>query len=426
LPIEPHQSDVIAEPPKHYDVLILGAGYAGMMAALRLAGRREVRTIALVNERDFFVERVRLQESLSAPLLPPLRPLPEWFGFTRIEFICATVVRLDAGARTVEVKAGAVTTMLEFNQCIYALGSRTDVAATGAAAHAYRLDPGDGPRSASALRRKLVALDGEQKRVVVVGGGNTAVEAAAQIRIGYPTLDVTLVANGRVGDFGKGKKVERRTREQLSKIGVRIVDDRHVIEVRQGTIITERGAPIGADICVWAAGMRCSAIPREGGVTVDDTNRIFVGPTLRSVSHPHILAIGDAARPVAPTGAAYRPSAFAALTSAAYASASVVNELRGKALRPFSFSAYGQGVAIGNGGVGFLSFPNDGIGRLVVTGPGAMKIRNFFVRLLVWLLRLERLRLGGARFWIGRARVSWRDAHAAVQRWKLDRAAAGS
>jgi NADH dehydrogenase, FAD-containing subunit len=134
LPIEPDQSDVIAQSLNHHDVLILGAGYAGMMAALRLAGRRELRTIALVNERDVFVERVRLQESLRAPLPSPLRPLQEWLGRTRIEFICGTVVRLDAGARTVAVKAGAGTTMLDFEHCIYALGSRTDVAAAGVAA----------------------------------------------------------------------------------------------------------------------------------------------------------------------------------------------------------------------------------------------------------------------------------------------------
>ncbi|MEX0697904.1 MAG: hypothetical protein WD099_10200 [Dongiaceae bacterium] len=43
-----------------FDVVVLGAGYAGLMRAVRLAGRtRRGLRIALVNERAEFVERLR-------------------------------------------------------------------------------------------------------------------------------------------------------------------------------------------------------------------------------------------------------------------------------------------------------------------------------------------------------------------------------
>jgi hypothetical protein len=56
----------------YYDIVILGAGYAGLMAALRL-GASENRSgkIALINDCDPFIERVRLQESIARPV--PLR-----------------------------------------------------------------------------------------------------------------------------------------------------------------------------------------------------------------------------------------------------------------------------------------------------------------------------------------------------------------
>jgi NADH:quinone reductase (non-electrogenic) len=51
-----------------YDVVILGAGYSGLMAALRLGRRRLGLRIALINAEEQFVERVRLQESMVAPV----------------------------------------------------------------------------------------------------------------------------------------------------------------------------------------------------------------------------------------------------------------------------------------------------------------------------------------------------------------------
>ena len=46
--------------------------------------------------------------------------------------------------------------VVAFDQAIYALGSHVDVDnVLGVAEHACRLDPGDGPRSAAALRSRL-------------------------------------------------------------------------------------------------------------------------------------------------------------------------------------------------------------------------------------------------------------------------------
>src|SRR5262249_47418295 len=47
-----------------YDIAIMGSGYAGLMAALRLARPAWQLRIALINARDQFIERVRLQESI--------------------------------------------------------------------------------------------------------------------------------------------------------------------------------------------------------------------------------------------------------------------------------------------------------------------------------------------------------------------------
>jgi NADH:ubiquinone reductase (H+-translocating) len=177
-----------------------------------------------------------------------------------------------------------------------------------------------------------------------------------------------------------------------------LLDHQRVREVKSRAVTTAGGDLLPADLCVWAAGLRSPHIARRAGIEVDDLNRIWVDGWLRSISHPRIIAVGDAARPIVPTGAIYRASAFTALTSGAYAAGSLLKEARGKPCRPFSFSAFGQGVAVGKLGVGFASFPDDGKAYFVVSGRLALRLRNLFVRALVWFLQVERAWLGLSPF----------------------------
>src|SRR5579871_3900216 len=145
-----------AENPRTYHVVILGAGYAGLIAALRLGRKKWGLRVALVNPRAQFLERVRGQESIVAPVTPRIPSISGFFAGTTIEFICGTVTSLDAEQRRIQITTDTQEQEIAFDQAIYALGSHVDVDnVPGVAEHAYRLDPGDGPRSAAALRSRL-------------------------------------------------------------------------------------------------------------------------------------------------------------------------------------------------------------------------------------------------------------------------------
>jgi hypothetical protein len=107
-------------------------------------------------------------------------------------------------------------------------------------------------------------------------------------------------------------------------------------------------------------------------------------------------------------------SAYAALVSGVYAADAILDERAGRQSPPFSFSTYGQGVAIGRSGVGFTTFPDDRHAYFLITGRNGLRVRYFFVRLLVTLLRMER-KHPGLFFTIGRKRVSWQRVKDAMQ-----------
>jgi len=174
----------------HYDVVILGAGYAGLMAALHLRGRKGPRRIALVNGEDQFVERSRLQESISKPVAARIPSIAALVAGTGIDFIRGDVAELDAEARRVRIVTASVERSVTFDRAMYALGSRTDVETVpGVDAYAYRLDPGDGLRSATALRAALNENARRPLRIIVVGGGVTAIEAAGEIKARWPQAE---------------------------------------------------------------------------------------------------------------------------------------------------------------------------------------------------------------------------------------------
>lgn len=193
-----------------------------------------------------------------------------------------------------------------------------------------------------------------------------------------------------------------------------MIDGATVTEVRSAEMVTDKGQTIPFDACVWSGGLRVSPIASHAGLATDPKGRIWVDPNLRSISHSHIVAVGDAAHPLAPTGAPYRLSAFAAINSGVYAADVILARKAGRQPDPFSFSTLGQGIAIGRSGVGYLSYPDDKQRWFILTGATARIVRNFFVWSISYALKLER-KMPGFWFWPGRRRISWQQANEAIE-----------
>jgi len=91
-----------------------------------------------------------------AAVAPRISSISALVAGTTIEFIRGSVASLDADQRRIRVATAGCEREIAFDQAIYALGSNVDEdEVPGAAAYAYRLEAGDDPRSAAALRSRL-------------------------------------------------------------------------------------------------------------------------------------------------------------------------------------------------------------------------------------------------------------------------------
>ena len=233
------------------------------MAALRLAGRtkRLDVTITLVNALDHFVERPRLHEKATGIQLRH-RPLTHMLRGTQVQFKLGWVTAIDARGQRVYLDTAAGEEQLAYDYLVNALGSGVvcDVV-PGVAEHAYTIDP-YGERMTSALAEKLTAYGDEPFRVVVVGGGATGLETAAQIKGAYPSSDVQIVTQGQVGAF-KGARVRRHIAAAMKEQSISLRENCRVIKIEPRGVVLELGC-VPADIVVWAGGSADFPTPKNG------------------------------------------------------------------------------------------------------------------------------------------------------------------
>ena len=326
-------------------IIVLGAGYTGAVAAGRLARRlhRDDVAITLVNAEPDFVERVRLHQLAVGQDLRP-RPLGEMFAGTGVELRIAKVTGVDVDRRTVAVAdANGGAGELEYDTLVYALGSGwNDHGVPGAAEHAYEIASRLG---ALRLRERLAGLDAGQP-VVVVGGGLTGLEAAAEIAEARPDLAVALAARGGLGDW-LSDKGRRHLRKVFGGLGITVHEHTAVTGVEADRVTTADGTTIPAAVTVWTTGFAVHPIARATALEVTGTGQIVVDATMRSVSHPDVYAIGDAALAMGPGDKPLRMSCASGTPAAWQAADAITARLTGGKLPNMPIRYFNQCVSLG-------------------------------------------------------------------------------
>ena len=356
-------------------ILILGGGFGGVYAALKLdktLARDPDVEVTLVNRENFFLFTPMLHEVAASDLdltniVSPIRQL-----LRRVKFFAGEVGRVDLDRRRVTLVHGSDGHAHEvpYDYLVLALGSQTNfynlpgleeraltMKTLGDAVHLRNrviaaMEEAD-TECAAAVRAPLmtfVVAGGGFAGVETVGAVNDFVRAALRY---YPNIKpdqvrMVLVHSGPVILPELGEELGRYAQRKLASQGVEIRTGVRVAEATEDGVLLFDGTRVAARTLVWTAGTSphalCSGLPcaKQGG-------RLRVNEFLEVEGYESVWAVGDcAAVPDARhPGKFHPPTAQHALRQGNVVARNVAAAVRGGARRAFDFKTLGQLAAIG-------------------------------------------------------------------------------
>ncbi len=368
------------------DVVVIGGGYAGVMAANRLTQREDV-TVTLVNPRPAFVERIRLHQ-VAAGSHDAVVDYREILG-EGVRLVVDTVARIDAAERSVALATGGT---VGYDYLVYAVGSGSaDPSVPGAAEFAHPI------ATLEEAERLRPVIDGAPATaaVTVVGAGPTGIEIAAELAELGRT--VTLVCGGVLGPY-LHPRGRRAVAGRLAELGVTVLDGHgaKVTAVTGDAVRLGDGRALPSAVTIWTAGFGVPDLAARSGLSTDALGRLLTDETLTSVDDGRIVAAGDSA---APSDLPFRMSCQAAGPLGAHAADTVLSRIAGERPATLAVGFAGQCISLGRR-VGIFQFADreDTAKGFHLGGRPGAKLKEFICKGTVKQLADEAHKPGSFRF----------------------------
>ena len=348
-------------------VVVLGAGFGGLNAALPLAQSDAVE-LTVIDVQNHHLFQPLLYQVATAALSPadiasPVRDVIP--ALPRTHVMMAMVTGIDTVARQVICSGQRVP----YDELIVATGSQPSyfgndnwaAFAPGLKTLHDALDLRG--RILLAFERACLEQDETERdrllTFVLIGAGPTGVEMAGSIaelsretlaqdhELSQVTPKIILIEAGKRVLESFPEDLSADAARALQTLGVEIRTSTKVSEIQDGVVKLEHGSILAATI-VWAAGTTATPVAQWLGVEPSHGGRVEVGPDLMVAGHAGVCVIGDAALAKGANGKPLPGLAPVAKQQGEYAARAILRRLAGRpASRPFRYRDYGTLATIG-------------------------------------------------------------------------------
>ena len=341
-------------------VVILGAGFGGLTAAKALSKDADVTVVDRHNFQTFLplLYQVATAGLAADHVAHPVRGALRKSG---VKFRMGSPISVDHKNKSVKLDSSEV---LEFDHLIVALGSATaDFGVAGVNEHALGMKSvheAIGIRAEVMRRFEDLCRFEDQTRLSlsVVGGGPTGVEMAgalAELKRGplkndeanaAEHIDIYLIEAGPRILPMFSEKLSARAKKDLEKLGVKVLLNTAVQEVKPRQILIKDAAAIPSEVTIWAAGVKGEPTGGLLNLPLEGT-RISVAQNLQVNHYPHIWAIGDISSAKGADGGFLPMVAPVAMQQGRWVAKQIMRAARGQDLQEFKYLDKGSMATIG-------------------------------------------------------------------------------
>ena len=364
------------------EVVIVGGGAGGLELACKLGRKLGHGHVTLVDRTLYHIWKPSLhevaagtrdihQEGLSYQMLA---------HDNKFRFVYGSLTALDAANNTITVDAINDESGLEvvpprqivFGRLVIAVGSVSNYfGLNGAEKNTISLNSTEDAEYFRRRLLKLLALADLKKEfvpdagidIVIVGGGATGVELAAELREAsgvytdydfprlHPDKDVRItILEGAPRLLAPlPERVSNAATKLLRDRDVRVVTDCRVASIAEQFVTDANGNDYAFDLCVWSAGIKAPDLLKSLGLPVTGLGQLQVDGALKVKDSANIYALGDCAACVRADGKLVPPRAQAAHQQADYLLALFVREHKGQPVNPatYVYTDHGSLVSFG-------------------------------------------------------------------------------
>jgi len=304
------------------NVIILGGGFAGVRAALKLKSKAKSYDInvTIIDKNNFHTFTPSLYEVATSEEPQKNVGIPYKSIFDKsIDFVEGNIERIDTEKQKIFLDKNRE---YAYGFLIFALGSESaDFGIPGVKEYGIPLKTlKDAARIKSALTNA--------KKVVVGGGGFSGTELACELATHRKSLDITLIQGAPILLKELDDGISSLAKKRLEKGNVHLVLGEHIKKVTKDSIIVASGKFFTYDLFVWTGGVKPNNL----------LGKIEVNDKLQVNSFKNVFAAGDIVGP----GVAPRAEKMGET-----AAENVLRSIRNEQLLPYKYHHMGYVVPLG-------------------------------------------------------------------------------
>lgn len=360
------------------NIIVIGAGYGGLTAALRLEkllGKDCRYKIHLMDKNPYHTIKTQLHEAavrneeVSIPFDRILRK-------KNILFHLGNVINIDIKNKQIETDSKFIS----YEFLVIAIGSKVNYYnIPGMKEHSLPLQTlNDADRIYNHISQICAQTASEENlhnrkenlRFIIGGGGLSGVEFAGELadytetcinnyRVRSNDVEIIIIeAADRLVPF-MDPEYSQKIKEKLLNKGIRILIKAKIAQRTNDKVVLEDGQEIKTINFIWTGGIRVSELLKNGGLETDAAGKVIVNEHLHVQNDNNIYVIGDSANAINPyTGKTVPAAAQFALQQGRLIAVNIFNEIKGKQKKKYYPKVTGEVVSLGKHlAIGWIALP---------------------------------------------------------------------